>query len=438
MWRRGSDDLPNRPGCRYYERVIRSVTFRNFKRFERFSLAGKGGNVLVGPNNSGKSSILDAFRLLAASFKHTRTTSPKLLPLDDKGVFDGYNIPDSVLPFGLANITRNYNSEDAVVCFQHENGAKAYILLHPERPVRFYIDRDGRRFQSSTAFRKASPINLVIVPTLSPLEADEQLLQPETIQRNRNTRLAARNFRNIWYRETPENFNRFKEKVERAWPGIELSPPELVMGNPAHLEMFFTEDRITREIQWAGFGFQVWLQIHTHMNNSDENSVLIIDEPDIYLHPELQHRLYHDIREQFRQYFIATHATEIINEADTDEIVVINPSYRSGKRIQSDAEYESMLNYIGSAENADFAKISRSKKIIFVEGHDARILRRIAKRLKLEALASDPQSPIFQLGGFSQWRRAEDTAWAFRNLLGVDVAISCVFDLPGFFGPRLT
>jgi hypothetical protein len=47
--------------------------------------------------------------------------------------------------------------------------------------------------------------------------------------------------------------------------------------------MYYTEDRITREVQWAGFGFQVWMQIQTHLSRGDANSILVIDEPDIYL-----------------------------------------------------------------------------------------------------------------------------------------------------------
>ena len=58
------------------ERVtFTSVTFRNFKAFRNFSLSLRHMNVLVGPNNAGKSTALAAFRVLAAGLQHTDPAS---------------------------------------------------------------------------------------------------------------------------------------------------------------------------------------------------------------------------------------------------------------------------------------------------------------------------------------------------------------------------
>ncbi|MCE8440164.1 ATP-dependent nuclease, partial [Rhodovulum sulfidophilum] len=406
---------------------ITAIRFRNYKRLQNFTLRAQDGNILVGPNNSGKSSILDAFRLLEAGIRYSRRKRPSLLNTPE-GVFDGYEIPEAACPFHLVNVITNYDDNEAVIEFDHENGATAHLRLTNDRTVRFFIDARGRRFGTSKQFREAFPVDLIVVPTLSPLESYEPLIQQETVRRNRTTRLAARSFRNIWYLEDDAQFKVFKERVERAWDGVSLQPPELVRDTPARVEMYFEENRVTREIQWAGFGFQVWLQIHTHLIRGNQGSILVLDEPDIYLHPDLQHRLYKDVKELFGQYFLATHAVEIINVAETSEILMVEPDRRMAKRIKRDADYDAMLNYIGSAENADFAKIARIQKVLFVEGQDAKILRRFARRLGLENLASEQKSPVFQLGGFSQWRRAESTIWAFKNLLDIEVATMCLFD----------
>lgn len=406
---------------------ITAIRFTNYKRLRNFTLRAQRGNILVGPNNSGKSSILDAFRLLEAGLRYSRRKRPSLINTSD-GVYDGYEIPESACPFHLTNVISDYGDDEATIEFDHENGATAHLRLSNDRMVRFFIDAGGRRLSTSKQFGQAFPVKLIVVPTLSPLESEEPLFQEQTVRGNRTTRLAARNFRNIWYLEDRAQFEVFKERVERAWDGVRLQPPELVMGTPPRVEMFFEENRITREIQWAGFGFQVWLQIHTHLIRGDSESILVLDEPDIYLHPDLQHRLYRDVREFFGQYFLATHAIEIINVADTTEVLMIEPNHRTAKRIKRDADYDAMLNYIGSAENADFAKIARVRKVLFVEGQDSKILRRFARKLGLENLASEQKSPIFQLGGFSQWRRAESTVWAFKNLLDIEVATICLFD----------
>src|SRR5579859_4031623 len=62
-------------------------------------------------------------------------------------------------------------------------------------------------------------------------------------------------------------------------------------GAAPFLAMFCDERRIERELFWAGFGFQVWCQLLTHILRAETATVLVIDEPEIYLHPDLQHQL---------------------------------------------------------------------------------------------------------------------------------------------------
>jgi len=81
-------------------------------------------------------------------------------------------------------------------------------------------------------------------------------------------------------------------------------------GKDARLYMFCPEDRIPREIFWAGFGFQVWCQMLTHLIQSSDVALFLIDEPDIYLHSELQRQLLSLLRNLGPDIMIATHSTE--------------------------------------------------------------------------------------------------------------------------------
>jgi predicted ATPase len=45
------------------------VEFIRFKAFKRFNLSLRHFNILVGPNNAGKSTVLAAFRILAAGMR---------------------------------------------------------------------------------------------------------------------------------------------------------------------------------------------------------------------------------------------------------------------------------------------------------------------------------------------------------------------------------
>jgi hypothetical protein len=303
--------------------LIHHISLNNFRKFSNFALSLRKGNILVGPNNAGKSSILDALRILDACLRHIRTRNPSMLDIRGEGVFPGYELPHSAIPFGLVNVTHNYGDADAILNFRHGNQNRMTVRLHPERQTKFYINAQVGYLNTSSKFRNAFPINLVIVPTLAPLEADEKYVEDITVQRNSTTRLSSRVLRNIWLRKSNEEFNQFRADVEEAWPAIRLFKPTMQRSNPPLVHMPYSEDEITREVQWAGFGFQVWLQIHTHLRRAGADSTLIIDEPDIYLHPDLQRRLLRVIRNRFSQYIMATLSVEIIKGAETEDIVGI-------------------------------------------------------------------------------------------------------------------
>src|ERR1700747_1593405 len=92
-------------------------------------------------------------------------------------------------------------------------------------------------------------------------------------------------------------------------------------GKP-RLYMFCPEERIPREIFWSGFGFQVWCQMLTYIVKNKSASLLLIDEPDIYLHSDLQRQLLGILKNLGPDIVIATHSTELISEADLNDILV--------------------------------------------------------------------------------------------------------------------
>jgi predicted ATPase len=55
------------------------VSFDNFKAFSKFRLSLKEFNILVGPNNAGKSTIIAAFRILAAGIRKARAKRGEMI-----------------------------------------------------------------------------------------------------------------------------------------------------------------------------------------------------------------------------------------------------------------------------------------------------------------------------------------------------------------------
>jgi AAA15 family ATPase/GTPase len=82
--------------------MFTAVKFQNFKSLRDFTIHLKGMNVLVGPNNAGKSTVLDAFRVLMVAHKYASRRIPSPLQVNDQAIV-GYDIPTAQIPISLAN-----------------------------------------------------------------------------------------------------------------------------------------------------------------------------------------------------------------------------------------------------------------------------------------------------------------------------------------------
>ena len=59
--------------------MFKSVRFDKFKGLKQYTVTLKEMNVLVGPNNAGKSTVLDGFRALSAAVKFADRRNPSAL-----------------------------------------------------------------------------------------------------------------------------------------------------------------------------------------------------------------------------------------------------------------------------------------------------------------------------------------------------------------------
>src|SRR4051812_1885509 len=82
------------------------VDFSHFKAFRGFSLRLRHFNILVGPNNSGKSTILTAFRILAAALRKANTRRAEMIR-GPQGRTPGYAIDLRPISVAAENIFYN-------------------------------------------------------------------------------------------------------------------------------------------------------------------------------------------------------------------------------------------------------------------------------------------------------------------------------------------
>lgn len=124
------------------------VEFSRFKAFKHFRIELKHINILVGPNNAGKSTILAAFRILAAAMRRASARKATLVR-GPGGTVSGYEIDLSSISVAEENIFYNYDEEEpAHVIFTLSN-KNSLTLYFPERGVcHLILDAQGKQCTS--------------------------------------------------------------------------------------------------------------------------------------------------------------------------------------------------------------------------------------------------------------------------------------------------
>jgi energy-coupling factor transporter ATP-binding protein EcfA2 len=409
-----------------FHRFVR-VDFRRFKAFAQFTLHVRHFNVLVGPNNTGKSTILAAFRILAAAIRRASARRPEVVR-GPNGRTLGYPVELSSISVAKENIFHDYDdSEPATVTFTLSN--RNILLLYFPEPGSCYLlaDAHGRKIDSPATFRNQFNCPIGFVPILGPVEHNELLFEKEAARLALLNYRAARNFRNIWY-HYPDKFPEFREALRRTWPGMDIEPPQVDYSHDRpRLHMFCPEDRIPREIFWAGFGFQVWCQMLTHIVQSQAAALFLIDEPDIYLHSDLQRQLIGLLRPLGPDIIIATHSTEIIIEAEVDDLVLVNKQRRMARRIHHPSQVQEVFVALGSNLNPVLTQLAKTRRVVFVEGKDFQILGKFARKLGFDTVANRRYFAVVPVDGFNP-DRIRTMRTGMETTLGTTIRAAAVLD----------
>ncbi len=403
------------------------IKFVRFKAFNSFTLNLRKVNIMVGPNNSGKSTTLAAFRILSAGIRKANSRKPELVRSPQGRVF-GYIVDLASLSIGEENIFYNYDdSEPASITFTL-TGKKSILLYFPEAESCSMIIQDPEReITSPSVFKTHFRCEIGFVPILGPVEHNEGLYEKEAARLALFNYRASRNFRNIWHHYS-KNFELFRKILRQTWPGMDIEKPEIDSSHEKPLlRMYCLENRITREMFWAGFGFQVWCQMLTHLVQSRSCSIFLIDEPDIYLHSDLQRQLLSLLEDLGPDILIATHSTEIISEASTEDIVLIDKNRRMAQRIQTSEQLEKVFYSLGSRLNPILTQLAKTRCVVFVEGEDFKIISRFARKVKLRELGNQSTFAVIPIGGFNP-DRVRSMKTGIEATLGASVRTAVILD----------
>jgi hypothetical protein len=196
------------------------------------------------------------------------------------------------------------------------------------------------------------------------------------------------------------------------------------------LDLYYVEPgrRTEKEIVWAGDGIQIWLQLLLHLFRLRERDVLVLDEPDVFLHPDLQRRLVRLLDSLPGQTITATHSSEVLVEAPPEAVVWIDKTRKRSVSGPTPSALAGLSDAMGSGFSIPLARALRAKCALFVEGDDVRILRHIASTTGAARVATETGIVVIPLKGFDNWEHVEPFSWMTEALLDSSVQIFVLLD----------
>jgi hypothetical protein len=179
--------------------MLQELHLRNFRCFEDHKISFAPLTVIVGQNNAGKSTIIEALRL--ASLVTTRYKSlnyrgaPQWAELSSQ--FRGVQPSLRGFEFNLQGAFYQYSDPPAELDILFRNGGRIRVFIGPEFEIFALIaSNNGKLINSRTQATRADLPEIRILPQVRPLTLNETLLASDYVRSAADTPLAPSHFRN--------------------------------------------------------------------------------------------------------------------------------------------------------------------------------------------------------------------------------------------------
>lgn len=400
--------------------MLNKLTIRNFKRFEEVEIDLGNPVVFVGPNNSGKTTALQALALWNVGLNRwTEKRSEASAAKSRTGV--AVNRHDLLaVPVPAANLlwrdlrTRYRQQEDGKqkisnvridISVEGETNGRTwecgleFDFANAEsfycRPLRRSDTAEPERMEVPT---EASSVNVVYLPPMSGLTANETRLDQGAINVRIGEGRTAEVLRNLCYglhSQDPGSWKLLVEQISKMF-SAELNPP-IYLEERGELTMTYSETQekqtkerreATLDLSSSGRGLQQCMLLLAYMY-SHPGTVVLLDEPDVHLEILRQREIYQHISrsaaESGSQVIAASHSETIISEAgDQDTLVAfVGRPHRIDKHGQSQ-----VLKALKSIGFEDYLLAKQTGWVLYLEGPtDLSILEALARRLNHEEAA---------------------------------------------------
>jgi hypothetical protein len=409
--------------------MLRQLRLENFRCFKDHTVLFNPATVVVGRNNAGKSTLIQALEILSLVVNRKGGSFVKLPGWCGETRFR-VGISSNVSELGLNQDTLFYRYGDppARITARFTEGAVVRIHVGTEEKIFATVETNETWIKTPSQFSALNLPWVYALPQISPLQPLEQLLTDSYVEQSLYSSLFSRHFRNQIYRSNA-GFATFKALAEATWPGLRLEPPERSRGKNGHaLSMMVKDGDFAAEAAWMGHGLQMWLQTIWFVSMTPSDSIAILDEPDVYMHPDLQRKLFRIVSGRFRQSIIATHSVEIMSEADPSNILVVNKAQQRSSYATGEPALQAIIDNIGGVHNVHLARLWNAKKFLLVEGDDIGLLRHLHAVIFPDAVLPLDALPNLPIDGWGGWSHAVGSSMTLHNSFGEEIRTFCLLD----------
>ncbi|CAN5367247.1 ATP-binding protein [soil metagenome] len=400
--------------------MITQLTLRNFKSVGEQVYTFNQFEMLVGRNNSGKSTVLQAlaiWQFCVDEFHRSKRSGSKgiqvVLPNFTALPVPEFNLlwkdrTDRHWPTVNGSKKQEYILIEIDVEWQGKLGAKNSfgVELRYHSPQTIYaIPKDGwAKFREC---EKGEDIpRIAYVPPFSGLEPTEKAMDISPIRQQVGKGQPGSVLRNLLLQvcgpaplgsdgrvrkgfARPADWQELAAIVER-WFSVKIREPKYDPAKDVYITVEYRQNGKDYDIISGGSGFHQTLTLLAFLYGYRPTTILL-DEPDAHLHVNLQREILDFFKqksaERNTQFLIATHAEEFVRGVDASQIISLLS--QTPRRIQS---VPNVLKALAEVSNEDITRLLASPYILYVEGEsDERILRAWANQCNAQ-LAMDKVS----------------------------------------------
>lgn len=436
--------------------MLTRLIVRNFKRFDEVEIELGNPVVLIGPNNSGKTTVLQALALWSIGLNRWNAErGGKQAPEKRPGVT--INRRDLItVPVPTANLlwrnlhvrdvrrvkgkqeTRNVSVEIVVEGVTEGQLWRCGLEFDYANPESFYcrllLQSDGVRMpipavlsphknlgrkkkdgNESSVLQRNAQMRIAFLPPMSGLAATEPKWEPGRINVLIGEGQTAQVLRNLCYliRESEgEGWSRSTEHILSLF-GVELDEPVFV-AERGEITMTYRERNIQLDLSAAGRGLHQTLLLLAHLY-ANPGSILLLDEPDAHLEILRQQQIYQLLTDTARQVgsqiIAASHSEVVLNEAAGRDVVVAFVGRKPHRIDNRGAQVLKALREIGFDQ---YYQAEQRGWVLYLEGStDLAILRAFARRLNHPAREHLERPFVHYVG--NQPKKAHDHFFGLRE-----------------------